>query len=309
MTSSKAKISVIIPVYNTAPYLRESIGSITNQTFREIEIIIIDDGSTDESPVVLKEFSERDERIKILTQKNAGQSVARNRGLEIACGEYLYFMDSDDRLDKEALEGCYRKCVSDSLDLVLFNGNSFFEDDYQKPIFDYNIADSINEGIHTGLEIFTKLVKTNKFSSSPCLYLIKRDVLEKNSLRFYPGIIHEDNLFSALAYIYSGRTGIIPRSYFQRRIRGNSTMTSKITWRNIIGYLTTCSEILKISSEMTSPEKEAVNYFVSGTMTAVCYKARKLPLSQRIKYVGIMLREYKQYVPLIEIIKVFIPKR
>lgn len=303
------KISVIIPAYNTAPFLLESVGSITGQSFKEMEIIIIDDGSSDDTPEILKSLAEKDDRITVITQKNAGQSIARNNGLDIAKGDFVYFMDSDDILESIAFEECYKKCVSDSLDMVIFNGESFFEDKGQKPIFDYNIADSIEDSIYHGSELFISLASKNKFSSSPCLYLINRELIEKNALRFYPGIIHEDNLFTALAYIYSSRIGMLPHPYFKRRIRGNSTMTSKVTWRNINGYLTTSSEILKISRTMTSQEKAAVDVYISSTMTAVCYKARKLPVSERIKYIKIMLSDYGQYVPLKEILKVIIPKK
>ena len=89
------KVSVIIPVYNTAPYLHEALSSITRQTLQELEIIIVNDGSTDGSGEIIREVAETDGRIKVFEQENQGQSVARNVGLEQATGEYIYFMDSD----------------------------------------------------------------------------------------------------------------------------------------------------------------------------------------------------------------------
>src|SRR5690349_18213271 len=104
------KVSVIIPVYNTDEYLREAVNSIRNQTLQDLEIIIINDGSTDRSTQIINELANEDKRIKIYTQKNSGQSVARNMGIKMASGKYLYFMDSDDILDCYALETCYSKC-------------------------------------------------------------------------------------------------------------------------------------------------------------------------------------------------------
>ena len=92
-------LSVIVPVYNTEKYLRECLDSIINQTFRDIEIICVNDGSTDKSLEILKEYALKDNRIKVITQGNKGQSVARNIGLNNASGKYITFIDSDDYLD------------------------------------------------------------------------------------------------------------------------------------------------------------------------------------------------------------------
>ena len=100
------KISVIIPVYNTAEYLKEAVGSICNQTCKSLQIIVVDDGSTDSSPEILRQLAKEDSRIEIITRKNSGQGAARNKGLERAVGEYVYFMDSDDILEPDCLEHC-----------------------------------------------------------------------------------------------------------------------------------------------------------------------------------------------------------
>ena len=110
MENNKIKVSVVIPVYNTEKYVREAIESIIHQSLKELEIIIINDGSTDGSPEILKEISNTDHRIQVYTQTNQGQSTARNFGISHARGKYIYFMDSDDLLEEDALESCYLKC-------------------------------------------------------------------------------------------------------------------------------------------------------------------------------------------------------
>ena len=93
------KVSVIIPVYNVEKYLRECLDSVVNQTLKDIQIILIDDGSTDSSLGICKEYAQKDNRIKIIEQKNQGAGAARNRGMSEAKGDYLYFLDSDDFLE------------------------------------------------------------------------------------------------------------------------------------------------------------------------------------------------------------------
>ena len=102
------KVSVIIPVYNAEQYLSQALDSVINQTLKDIEVICVDDGSTDKSLTVLQEYAQKDDRFVILTQKNKFAGAARNKGLDIANGEYVYFMDSDDYLsDENVLKSLY----------------------------------------------------------------------------------------------------------------------------------------------------------------------------------------------------------
>ena len=117
----KVKVSVIIPVYNTAVYLSEAIGSIRRQTLTELEIIAINDGSTDDSLYVLENLQKEEPRLKVYSQANQGQSAARNVGIRHAVGEYLYFFDSDDFLSAEALEACYTTAIRQQSDIVFFD--------------------------------------------------------------------------------------------------------------------------------------------------------------------------------------------
>lgn len=113
------KVSIIIPVYNTDEYLRECLDSVVNQTLSEIEIICVDDGSTDSSLKILKEYAEKDKRINILQQNNSGAGRARNNGLRLATGEFLYFLDSDDYIKEATLETLYKKAIETDSDICL----------------------------------------------------------------------------------------------------------------------------------------------------------------------------------------------
>lgn len=122
------KVSVIVPVYNSAPYLRQCLDSIVGQTLREIEIICVDDGSTDESPAILDEYAAADARLSVLHQQNQYAGVARNNGMAQASGKYLMFWDSDDYFDLTALEKMYNQCEADKADICVCGGKRFFED-------------------------------------------------------------------------------------------------------------------------------------------------------------------------------------
>lgn len=114
------KISVIVPVYNVEDYLGECLDSLITQTLSDIEIICINDGSTDNSLEILTNYSKRDSRIKIITQENKGLSSARNRGFEFINGKYTYFIDSDDILKSDALEKLYNLACDKNTDFIIF---------------------------------------------------------------------------------------------------------------------------------------------------------------------------------------------
>lgn len=125
-----AKISVIIPVYNVEQYLKECLESIINQTLKDIEIICVNDGSTDDSLEILNEFIKKDQRIKLITQKNKGLSAARNAGYNIATSEYIYFIDSDDWIELNTLENIYNKIIKTQSDVLLFGTNNVYGDNH-----------------------------------------------------------------------------------------------------------------------------------------------------------------------------------
>lgn len=125
---SSPKVSVIIPVYNSEKHLKRCLDSVINQTLRDIEIICVDDGSTDNSLDILKEYESTDQRIKVLSQPNINAGAARNHGLRYAKGEYLSFLDSDDFFSFNMLETAYRKAIEFNAEIVVFRSDFYFED-------------------------------------------------------------------------------------------------------------------------------------------------------------------------------------
>ena len=180
------KISVIIPVYNVEKFLPQCLNSIIHQTYTNLEILIIDDGSTDNSYEIYEKFAKHDKRIKIIHQKNAGVSAARNNGLAHATGDYIHFIDSDDYIDLDYYEKMMTANKNISADIiagcVVSQNGSFYEIEYKTK----SILTSLTE----------KFITTNALSN--CVvwrYLFKKSFLQKNHLIFAVGRIFEDMLF------------------------------------------------------------------------------------------------------------------
>ena len=293
-------ISVIIPVYNTAAYLYDAVTSIMNQSLKEIEIIIIDDGSTDNSLDIMSQLADKDSRISIYSQKNQGQSIARNLGLSKAKGKYIYFMDSDDYLLSETLEFCYNNCSSDDLDFMTFDGSCFSDDNARYDIsLSYDRSNCLFENqIYEGVDALEKQIYQKCFTPSPCLLLINTDFLKRNKLLFYEGIIHEDQLFTVQLYLYAKRIAYNQTQYFKRRMRSNSTMTQNYKWKNIEGYLAVTNELLKLKNNVDSQKlKQVINIFLRQMFDAAIWNAYSLPIYQRFKLFFICSKyPYSKYV-------------
>ena len=211
------KVSVIIPVYNTEKYVKESVESIMQQTLQDIEIIVINDGSTDNSLSIINLLAEQDRRITVYNQSNQGLSIARNTGLKKVKGEFIYFMDSDDLLTNNALKTCYQECITEQLDFLFFDAESFYDDDKLSRTYHYQRNLDIENKVWNGAELLKKQYDTWNYRSSACLSLVSSDFIRQNQIQFYPHILHEDELYTALLYLKASRVKYIKQTFFKRR--------------------------------------------------------------------------------------------
>lgn len=225
LSDSMTKVSVIIPVYNVEEYLEECLDSIVNQTLNNIEIICINDGSTDNSLKILEKYESTDDRIKVYNQENRGQGATRNNGLKYSSGEYIYFMDSDDILEPTALEELFTISNEKDLDLVIFKlinfddgtNNKYTSKYYEMEHIEKIVGDDVFNYEVLGDEVFTVAV------SSPGK-LFKKSLIQ--DLRFPEGYIFEDNVFFTEAIFKAKRVYFYKKHLYYRRIRENSTTTS-----------------------------------------------------------------------------------
>ena len=303
------KVSVIVPVYNVERYLRKSILSIINQTLKEIEIILIDDGSTDSSLSIMKELGKEDTRIKIFSQPNHGQSVARNIGLVNAIGEYIYFFDSDDILEEKTLEECYNKCKSQQLDFLFFDADVFSDENISLGTTTYNRTSKFIDQVYNGSDLLTQQMASDSYSASVCLTFISKKYLDSINLFFYPRIIHEDELFALILYLKAKRIGLINKVYFHRRVRPNSTMTTTFGSKNVIGYLTVCKELKKISTgyDISKNDKHIIKQRISILISSVLHKIEMLSISEQKKYKYIIKKEFNSFLHKKMVLRLYFP--
>ena len=234
------KVSVIIPVYNAQKYVKECIDSVLHQTLQDFEIICIDDGSVDHSGLILKEYAAKDDRVVLFSQTNQGPSTARNVGINSARGQYIYFLDSDDFIESDALETACREMDNKRLDIVYFDTYAFGEEGItQKAIEDKNkyYARSCDyPAIFTGEELLYALLKNHDYSCPVWKQVIRRDFLRQHQIRFYDGIIHEDELYTIQTMMLAKRVAYIERVLHHRRLRSGSIMTRSIDFQSVYGY-------------------------------------------------------------------------
>lgn len=238
-------ISVIIPVYNVAQYLRECLDSVRIQTFRDIEVICIDDGSTDNSLDILLDYQKKDSRFRVFSQPNTGPSAARNKGLDFAQGKYVYCLDSDDMIVGNALEELYSLAEKEQLDHIVFTTDLLLENDdscFLKKIENmrsyYSLTGYYLGRIMSGMELLTTLLSNNDYFVSPPLRFLRLAPLKQKECKFPIGLIHEDNYFSAKALLAASRACAINRKFYIRRVRPCSIMTaSNLEQKHFEGYL------------------------------------------------------------------------
>ena len=238
---SEPFVSVVIPVYNVAPYLAECLDSIINQTLQQIEVICVNDGSTDDSLQILLEYAQKDERVCVYQHKNSGLSATRNAGAEKATGKYIYFMDSDDILEQNALELLYNVAEERDLEVVYFDGSSFATsntcDEQVKKYKDYYTRKhAYNKEVYTGPDLMREMLEVEEYRTSACLQMLRRTFFIEKQLWFVKGILHEDNVFTFCCMLSAERAGYVKASLFNRRIREESIMTAKTSFGHAYGY-------------------------------------------------------------------------
>ena len=271
------EISVIIPVYNVAAYLEEALDSLLRQSFTNFEVIAVDDGSTDDSLKILNSYAEKDSRITVISQRNQGQSVARNVAIDKATGKYLYMMDSDDTIQEDTLQQCYDYAEKTKADFVFFDGNIMYEEGAGKLNWNYKRTHLCQENTaYNGEQLLRMMLDKRKHSCVVWLLLIRRSYLEGINLRFYPGIIQEDELFTTILTLSSNNIFCLQRSLVNHRVRRSSTMGKRYSRRNIDCYLTVIDQLLKFQ------DSPITRYFARYTLSKVFYTGHILPLKEKV---------------------------
>ena len=224
------KVSVIIPIYNTELYLRECLESLVAQTLRDIEIICVNDGSTDSSSKILKEYAARDERFVIIEQQNAGAGAARNNGMSAARGEYLSFLDADDLFKDTMLQKAYDQCIADNADIAIYEVSTF--NDKTKAVLEAPWGlrkNMLPQTMPFSCNDMPQYI-FNAFQNWTWNKLFKRDFIIKNNIAFQPLRRTNDLLFTCAALALADRITVVDQClvYYRIGMAANSQATNYI---------------------------------------------------------------------------------
>lgn len=261
-------ISLIVPVYNVEKYLTQCLESIVRQSVSFDEVIIINDGSTDQSQSICEKYISQYNYFKLINQENRGLSSARNIGLDCASGEYVMFLDSDDYLRYDAVKILKEKLQKTSGDAIFFDAEIFFDKNVlenNKNIYDRSLA-GLDGKIMSGEEYFSRCYPKN-YIVSVCMAVYRIQLIQKEKISFPEGIYYEDNYFSFVFLEHAEKVAHISEKLYYRRYRINSITTSDYSERKFSDHiqigLLIWDEVLKRSSTLTRKKEEIFLKYVS----------------------------------------------
>lgn len=286
-------VSVVIPVYNVEEYLRECVDSVLRQTYSDLEIILVDDGSSDNSGSLCDEYKESDNRIQVIHRENGGLSAARNTGMGAVTGEYIYFLDSDDYIKPETIEDLVAVSEQEKVDIVFFDGYVFYtdcEDDGSAYLYKRkNRYKTVN-----GRDQLYLLLVNDEYRTAVPLNFFKSEFLRKNELRFVEGILHEDELFTFQAFNADGIVAHCHEELYARRIRPASIMTASSAEKRYNSMLTIYFELANMYRSKTASGQAADMYLIREAKSVIA-KYNMLSEEQQKIYAA-SFKEFKKSV-------------
>lgn len=280
----KPLVSVVVPIYNVQDYLNECIDSILNQTYKNIEVILVDDGSKDNCPQICDSYKDIDSRIKVIHKINGGLSDARNTGLENAIGEYICFIDSDDYIDKDYVKNLISIIISDKCDIAICsfcktNKSALYLESNENHVKFYDGKNIIN--LIYGNEYLNVIVAWNK--------LYKRSLF--GNVRYPVGVIHEDEATTCKLLCKAKKVALTDRKMYYYRIRESSITNSSITVSKMQAKL----DALSMRREFFRQE-ELMDYYSKDTLVYLKQVSRNCYASKTFdsKYMIMMKEEFRK---------------
>ncbi len=254
INSNNIKISVIVPVYNAEKTIKRCVDSIIEQTLENIEIILINDGSTDQSIKILKELQKKDNRVILINKKNEGVSATRNYGLKIARGEFIGFIDSDDIIEKNMFEELYNQINSNLIDIVMCKFKIFYNKNIIKENFflNTNSHDQLKKEIilnMIGLENEEKFNKLNTIMGSVWRSIYRKDVIINNNILFDNDISYSEDLIFNLKFMTKCKELRVINKYLYKYFIYDTSLSKSFSPNSIIESKKSLSIILKIANE------------------------------------------------------------
>lgn len=284
-------LSIIIPVYNVQDYLADCLNSVINQDFPLMEIICIDDCSSDNSLNILKKYAQNDGRIKVIKlNENSGLANTRNVGVDYALGKYICYLDSDDMLANECLK-LLIPYLDDNLEMITYNIAKIKFDIPQKDINDdkYRLKYDYSQfGVKPGRKFFAKMMSNKEFYSNVYFALYNRSWLINKQIKFKKGIIYEDGSYTLACYLQCEKMQHVNVEVYVRRYRANSIMTSnKFTFAHMRGLLYRYEEAIRLYYQLDTlnqNERKYLLHFITNTMEIIRKHIMRLSPTETLQF-------------------------
>ena len=273
-------VSVIIPVYNIEKWVGNCLGSVCGQTYEQLQIIIINDGSTDSSAIICEQFAKKDNRICLIGQENQGLSVARNKAMEYVAGKYVVFVDGDDWIDSAMIEKLYKACEQENTKMALCEYRNVFENGHLEKDHHTFSQRLCRRSASEILECMLCPNRQARIKSSVWAKMYQWDLIESYS--FPIGRYYEDNVFTARAIYESGNCAYLDEAlyYYQKGREGS------ILWKD---------ELSRLIIDEIDMEKERLVYFLDHQEKELAGYANKQMLHHMLAYYGRMMQEPETY--------------
>lgn len=289
----QSTLSIVIPAYNVEKYLSECLDSIIKQNNGRIEVIVVNDGSTDSTWDICREYSDKYDFIKAFAKENGGLSSARNFGIEKATGDYVIFLDSDDLFSDNAIENVFTKIDKDGNDVIVSIYSNF--DDTTGEIYDcgYHLDESEFEN-HSGEALLKYLMKDRIYDWYAWLITAKRDFLVSNSLYFQNGVNFEDARWTPVVLLKAEKAGYLdyPVHIYRRNRVGSITATfSKENFLSKLGIFDFI-EKFALENNISKETKEMMFANMSNLYVSMLFETWDFPKEQRKEYLNV-LKDYK----------------
>lgn len=226
------RFSIIVPVYKVETFLHQCITSVLEQTFTSYELILVDDGSPDNSPAICDKYAQEYKHVRVIHKTNGGLSSARNAGLDIATGEYVLFLDSDDWWDdKNTLQKIADKIESENADIIIFGMKKFFS--ITGKIGDVRNPDCAGVSAVPQAERYQRYMQRGIFIACACDKAVRRQLIEQSHMRFVLGQLSEDIEWCIRLLMCSPNMSVLPECFYVYRQQTRNSITANITIRNV----------------------------------------------------------------------------
>ena len=269
MWEAKAEplVSIVVPVYNAQDYLTKCLDSLISQSYRRIEIIVVDDGSTDGCAAICDEYQRLDERIRIVHQANGGLSAARNTGIDAAVGDYLTFVDSDDYVSKEYVRRLPEALTENDADISVCEFNAFFINESGGETYLSGGESEKGEQVFTADEALKKMLYQELFDTEACAKVFRRELFD--SIRFPLGLFNEDLAVVYRLFLKARKACFVKERLYYYLQRSNSIMGSMSNLKRFYDSV----EIVKTLSEEISVHRPCLTDAVNSRALSVYFQS------------------------------------